>query len=184
METLAPHSTFSFYPLPQPPIRHTAPRAAHLGPSGAAAHIGKEKGKKNHGPHPSRPFPCPRPLFLVFVCLVVWSFLVVSAAGPARRGQIQSDHAMLRFPWLAQRSQPWLPSSPSFAAQYEGEAYCWLTWSITTSLSSTSQQPHNHADSNPWPFSRSRLAVDVREHGLPLVVHHHVVALSLTSCAA
>ena len=68
------------YPLPQPPIRHIAPRAAHLGPSGAAAHITlrrgegkmkKEGGKKKHGPHPPGPLPRPRLLFYVFVCLVV-----------------------------------------------------------------------------------------------------------------
>ena len=161
-------------------------------PSGAAAHItlhgakGKRKGgKKKNIPAPS---PVLAPSFWFSSVLSSgpsWSSpCLSSAAGPARRGQIQSDHAMFRFPWLAQRSQPWLPSRPSFAAQYEGEAYYWLTWSIITSLSSTSQQPHNHGDSNPWPFSRSRLAVDVREHGLPLVVHHHVVALSLTEFEA
>ena len=60
----------------------------------------------------------------------------------------------------------WLPSRPS-ASRLSTGAFCWLSWSITTSLSNTSQQPHNHGDSNPWPFSRSRLAVDVRQHGLP-----------------
>ena len=76
---------------------------------------------------------------------------------------------MLRVLWLAQRSQPWLPSRPSLAAQYEGEALCWLTWSFTASMSSTSQQPLNHGASNLWPFSRSPLAVAARERGLPLV---------------
>ena len=55
------------------------------------------------------------------------------------------------------------------------------SWSLVNciSLSSTSQQPHNHGDPNPWLFSRSRHAVDVREHGLPLVDHQHVVSLPL-----
>ena len=31
-------------------------------------------------------------------------------------GQIQSDRAMLRFPWLVKWSKPWLPSRPGLAA--------------------------------------------------------------------
>jgi len=69
------------------------------------------------------------------------------------------------FPWTAQRSQPGFLLV--LASRLSTGAFCWLSWSITTSLSNTSQQPHNHGDSNPWPFSRSRLAVDVRQHGLP-----------------
>ena len=61
------------------------------------------------------------------VLLVVLGFLVglqslLSAAGPARRGQIQSDHAVLHFPWLAQRSQAWLPSRPGLAALVRGRS--------------------------------------------------------------
>ena len=168
-------------PYPHPPSHALSPfRAVHLGPSGApiihnsfyllpqphrspgrpfrAVYVG-EKGKKNHAPHPPCPLLRPRLLFFVFVCLVVCSFLVVSLSFLCRR----TGPPMLRFPWLAQRSQPWLSSRPSLTAQYEGEALCLLTWNFTTSMSSTSQQPLNHGDSNLWAFSRAPLAVAARE---------------------
>ena len=64
-------------------------------------------------PSPTRP-----PFLSVFLsaCLPWSSSCFSSAAGPARRGQIQSDRAMLRFPWLVEWYQPWLPSRPGLAA--------------------------------------------------------------------
>ena len=56
----------SFCPLLQPPIRHIAPRAAHLGPSGTAAHItlGRREGKmKKEGRGKKNP-PCPSPVLV------------------------------------------------------------------------------------------------------------------------
>ena len=55
-------------------------------------------------PAPSSRFPPPAPLFSLSVVLsacLPWSFLCLSsAAGPARRGQIQSDLAMVCLGWL------------------------------------------------------------------------------------
>ena len=84
---------------------------------------------------------CP-PFLSVFLsaCLPWSSSCSSSAAGPARRGQIQSDRAMLLFPWLVEWSLPWLSSRPGLAAECESEAPCWWTWSITISLSSTTQE--------------------------------------------
>ena len=92
---------------------------------------------ETHTTSPTRP-----PFLSVFLsaCLPWSSSCFSSAAGPARRGQIQSDPAMLRFPWLVEWSQPWLSSRPGLAAEYESEAPCWWTWSITISLSSTTQE--------------------------------------------
>ena len=87
-------------------------------------------------PHP---FPPPICLPIRLSSLIVSLSLLCRRTGPPRTDQ--SDLAMLRVVWLAQRSQPWLPSRPSLAAQYEGEAICWLTKNFTTSMSSTSRQP-------------------------------------------
>ena len=95
----------SFYPLPKPLICHIAPRTAHLGPPGGAAHItlvgerGKEGEKKEKTrPLPSLPPSPSSPPLLVSSLLSSgpsWSSPCLSSvAGPARRGQIQSDHAM------------------------------------------------------------------------------------------
>ena len=70
-------------------------------------------------PAPSSRFPHPSPfsLSVVLSACLPWSFLSLSsAAGPARRGQIQSDLAMVCLGWLKQWSQLWLPSRPGLAA--------------------------------------------------------------------
>ena len=130
------------------------------------------------------PFPTRPPFLSVFLsaCLPWSSSCFSSAAGPARRGQIQSDRAMLRFPWLVEWSQPWLSSRPGLAAVYEGEAPCWWTWSISISLSSTTQERWSQLrailSSSPRGW-RTRAWPTVGHSPVPGLPHRHIWLLRL-----
>ena len=81
------------------------------------------------------------------------------AAGPARRGPKAITPCFVLHGW---RSGP----SPGFLLVLPSRLR--TTWSITTSLSTTLQQPSNHGEFNTWSFSRSSLAVAERERAWPL----------------
>ena len=126
-------------------------------------------------PHTAPPPVC---LPLSLSSLVFFLFFLCLRAGPPWTDPKWSRHAS--FPWLMEWSQPWLPSRPGLAAQYESEAPCWWTGVITISLSSTSK----NGDPNSRLFSRPRLTVDEREHGLPLGDHLYLASFIIIFAAS
>ena len=68
-------------------------------------------------------------------------------------------------------SQPWLSSRPGLAAVYEGEGGPGASLSHCRAL-------RKNGDPNSGLFSRPRLAVDEREHGLPLGIHLYLASLT------